>query len=68
MTPRNDEPVLIDTDAAAEALRTSARQLNQWADDGVVTPAATAPDGQRRWNLHDLRRQLAAHLDQRGED
>jgi DNA-binding transcriptional MerR regulator len=68
MNPRHDEPVLIDTHAAAEALRTSARQLNQWADDGVVTPAATDPDGQRRWNLHDLRRQLAAHVDQRSEN
>lgn len=61
--PSDGPPHGIDSDAAAEALRTSARQLHEWADMGIVTPARIDPDGSRWWNLHDLRRQLATYLD-----
>lgn len=61
--PTNSPRSLVDTAAAAEALRTSAQQLDDWAAEGVVTPARDDPDGSRWWNLHDLRRELAAYID-----
>lgn len=54
---------LVSTPAAAESLRTNAQQLHGWADAGIITPAHVDADGCRWWNLHDLRRELAAYLD-----
>lgn len=54
---------LIDSAAAAEALRVSTDQLQRWARAGVVTAARVDTDGERWWNLRDLRRQVAAYLD-----
>ena len=56
---------LLDTDAAAKALHIPVRQLERWVQAGVVTPAVTDPDGAHRWNLPDLRQQLAGRLDDR---
>ena len=62
MTP-NDGPILVETDAAAEALRMEPETLDRMATARLLTPARTDEDGARWWNLHDLRRQLAAYLD-----
>jgi hypothetical protein len=66
--PTGDPRLLVDTPAAAETLRTSTRQLNGWADAGIVTAARVDPDGSRWWSLHDLRRELATDLDDHRDD
>jgi hypothetical protein len=66
--PTHDPRPLVDTPAAAETLRTSAQQLNGWADAGIVSPARTDPDGSRWWSLHDLRRELATCIDDQRDD
>ena len=53
---------LIDSAAVAEALRISTYQLERCAQAGVVTAERVDTDGERWWNLWDLRRQVAAHL------
>ncbi len=69
MTTTPSEPAdgasrpLIDSAAAAEALRMSTQQLQRWAQRGVVTADHVDIDGERWWNLPDLRRQVAAYLD-----
>lgn len=66
--PTDDPRPLVDSPAAAEALRTSHQQLHRWADAGIVSPARTDPDGRRWWSLHDLRRELAAYMDDHRDD
>lgn len=61
--PTYSPRALVGTPAAAESLRINAQQLHGWADAGIVTPAHVDADGSRWWNLHDLRRELAAYLD-----
>jgi hypothetical protein len=56
---------LIDTEAAAEALRTTATSLHRFAQAGIATPARTDPGGRRWWDLPEVRAQLAAYLDDR---
>ena len=69
MTTTPSEPTegaprpLIDSAAAAEALHMSTQQLQRWAQRGVVTADHVDTDGERWWNLQDLRRQVAAYLD-----
>jgi DNA-binding transcriptional MerR regulator len=67
MTSGADPPdgpgALVDTSTAAESLRTSRQALDDWADAGLITPDRVTEDGTRRWDLHHLRRQIAAHLD-----
>jgi DNA-binding transcriptional MerR regulator len=38
----------------------SSRTLARYAKEGTLVPATTLPKGHRRWDLDDLRRQLAA--------
>jgi hypothetical protein len=58
---------LIDSAAAAEALHMSTHQLQRWAQNGVITADHIDTDGERWWNLPDLRRQVAAYLDDEGD-
>jgi hypothetical protein len=60
-------PILIDTDAAAEALRMEPARLERVAASRLLIPARADDNGTLWWNLHDLRRQLAAYLDERRE-
>jgi hypothetical protein len=66
--PTDGPRPLVDSSAAAEALRTSPQQLHKWADTGIVSPARVDDDGARWWNLHDLRRQLATYLDEHPDE
>lgn len=61
--PADGPRTLIDTATAAESLRTSEQQLNALTEAGLITPAAVTEDGAERWELHDLRRQIAAPSD-----
>ena len=72
MSPAADPPdgprPLVDSTSAAQALRTSPEQLDEWAGKGIVSPARVDDDGAPWWNLHDLRRQLATYLDEHRDD
>ncbi len=59
---------LVNTGAAAEALRMLESTLNRFVDARIVRPARVDPDGARWWNLHDLRRQIASYLEERSEN
>lgn len=50
---------LVSTQEAARAIGISARSLARWAQEGTVTPTLTTPGGWLRWDVDDLRRQLA---------
>jgi hypothetical protein len=62
-----DGPVLIHTEAAAGALRMEPASLERITASRLFIPARTDDNGTLWWNLHDLRRQLAAYLDERRE-
>jgi hypothetical protein len=59
---------LVDTAAAAEALGMPAPALFRFADAGIVTPARVDTEGFRWWNLRDMRHQIAAYLDDHGDE
>ena len=42
--------------------------LERMAASRLITPARVDDHGNLWWHLHDLRRQLAAYLDDRGND
>lgn len=48
------------TGEAARAVGVSTRSLARWAQDGTVTPAVRTPGGHLRWDIEQLRRQLAS--------
>ena len=50
---------LMTTAVAASLVGVPERTLRQWAKTGRVVPATVSPGGQRRWDVEDLRRQLA---------
>ncbi len=52
-------PRLLTTAQAARWLGVSASTLARYADKGIVTPTLILPSGHRRWDLDELRRQLA---------
>jgi hypothetical protein len=58
---------LVDTKTAAAVLGTLESTLDRVADARIVTPARGGPAGSRRWSLPDLRRQIAAYLDDHTE-
>ena len=58
----------VPTGKAAEALDVHPVTLIRWMQAGIVTPAGKTAGGHYRWNLDDLRRQLAEHEAQRGEE
>jgi len=43
---------------AAKAIGVGRATLAKWARQGKVTPTQVLPNGDRRWDLADLRRQL----------
>lgn len=60
------EPRSLSSSAAARALGISRTTLWRWQRDGSVQPTWTTPKGHARWELVDLRRQLA-QLTETGE-
>jgi SLT domain-containing protein len=54
-----DHPLVATADAA-RALGISRRTLSRYALAGLVRPALVLPSGRYRWDVDDLRRQLAA--------
>jgi predicted site-specific integrase-resolvase len=58
-----EERRLLTTAQAAKIIGTSSRSLSRWAAEGKVTPAAVLPGGALRWDMKDLRRQLAVRAD-----
>jgi DNA-binding transcriptional MerR regulator len=63
----SSEPKLLTTSQLARALSISRRTLARYAEQGLLQPAFTLPSGQHRWDLDDIRRQLAA-LRRRDQD
>jgi 8-oxo-dGTP diphosphatase len=51
----------LNSRAAADALGIGRSTLYRWAAEGFIRPAFITPSGQRRWDLDDLRAQLATH-------
>jgi predicted site-specific integrase-resolvase len=54
---------LVRSAEAARALGVTTTTLWRWRRAGVVRPATITHGGQARWNLEELRRQLAAAKD-----
>lgn len=54
------EPELVTTAVAARALGIAASTLWRWQKAGHVVPAFVTVGGQARWDVADLRRQIAA--------
>jgi len=52
-------PKLITTGAAARELGIDPSTLSRWAAAGTVTPASRTAGGHLRWNLDQLRTDLA---------
>jgi 8-oxo-dGTP pyrophosphatase MutT (NUDIX family) len=46
------------TSKAAEWLDVTVGTLQKWAREGIVTPALVLPNGELRWDLAELRKQL----------
>lgn len=51
---------LVGTGEAAQKLGVSRTTLARWAATGSITPAARTLGGHLRWNLDELRQQLAS--------
>jgi ADP-ribose pyrophosphatase YjhB (NUDIX family) len=51
----------LTTGQAAKQLGISIDSLQQWAKDGLVTPAFTTPGGRYRWAINELLAQLGAN-------
>lgn len=49
----------VSTEVAAREVGVAYRTLLRWAKAGQVTPAIYTPGGQFRWDVADLKRQLA---------
>jgi hypothetical protein len=49
----------VPTGTAADAIGVSRATLSRWNREHKVTPASTTAGGHLRWNIDDLRRQLA---------
>ncbi len=64
----DDGATLVPTDEAALALGIEPDTLDRMAVSRLITPARTDDRGEQWWNLHDLRRQLVAYLDDRCEE
>jgi DNA-binding transcriptional MerR regulator len=58
---------LLNTEKAARALDVHPTTLRRWAKAGIVTSANRTAGGHARWDLDELRRQVAEHLEQRGD-
>ena len=53
------DDALVGTAEAARVLRVDRRTLSRWAAAGHVKPAQKTVGGHLRWDLDDLRRQIA---------
>lgn len=51
---------LVTTGVAARELGVGLSTLQRWAHEGYVVPALVTPGGHFRWDVDDLRRQLAS--------
>lgn len=51
----------VTTGEAAKALNVAPATLLRWMHEGIVEPVSTTAGGHQRWDLEDLKRQLAAH-------
>jgi hypothetical protein len=68
ITPAEARRPLVDTKTAAAVLGTSENTLDRFADARIITPARGGPASSRRWDLPELRRQIAAYLDDHSHD
>jgi len=59
---------VVDTARPAEALNVTPDRLERWAHAGIVTPHHVDPDGDRWWDIRDLRHQVATYLDDHDKD
>jgi DNA-binding transcriptional MerR regulator len=50
---------LVPSKEAALAVGVHPQTLRRWAAAGLIKPAMVMPSGRKRWDLADLRRQLA---------
>jgi len=57
---------LVPTGDAARAIGVGRSTLARWMAEGLVKPALVTPGGHARWDVDDLRRQLA-ELQERDE-
>jgi len=57
----NTSSRLVATGEAARELGIDRTTLARWADAGLVTPTSRTLGGHLRWDLDDLRRQIAKH-------
>ncbi|HXV93442.1 MAG TPA: helix-turn-helix domain-containing protein [Pseudonocardia sp.] len=51
----------LTTGELAQELSVSRGAVQTWERTGVITPKFTTPGGHHRWDLEDVRRQLAEH-------
>jgi DNA-binding transcriptional MerR regulator len=58
--PKERRPRLLLTSELAEELGVSARLIQQYRQDGILTPTMETPKGHARWDLEDVRTQLRA--------
>lgn len=56
---------LVSTGSAAKEVGLDPTTLQRWVNSGRLTPTDETPGGHLRWDLDDLRRQLAAIKQQR---
>ncbi|HET6257632.1 MAG TPA: MerR family transcriptional regulator [Pseudonocardia sp.] len=66
MPPRERRPRLLLTSELAEELGVSARLIQQYRHDGILTPTMETPKGHARWDLEDVRKQLRALREKNG--
>ena len=52
---------LVPTSEAAEEISVSTATLLRWVKDGKIIPTDATLGGHYRWDLDDLKRQLAEH-------
>jgi predicted site-specific integrase-resolvase len=62
------DPKLVTTAVAARALGVAGSTLWRWQKAGHVTPAFTTMGGQARWDVDDLRRQIAAWRERQNDE
>lgn len=53
------DKTLVTTARAAELLSIGVSTLNRWAREGLVKPTLVTAGGHHRWDVDDLREQLA---------
>ncbi len=54
-------PELLSTQELAKALRVSRRTIVRYLERGWITPTLTLPSGYHRFDLDEVKRQLAEH-------